>query len=172
MNNARGKIHRSGRLPARFFAGFLIPLISACSVLSPAAGAPETAPAPMDIPPAATWEGQPADLPSFVVGDLSIIDGCPRVIDAEKDINLLLVWSSEYEVLVEADMLEITVAHPADGKAKVRFQNGQTVMFGGREISRLNEAQARSVPASCSGPYWLVGSMSDQQTPAGVTAGP
>jgi hypothetical protein len=95
---------------------------------------------------------------SELVGELTIDDGCVRVIDRVDKVSSLLVWPPDFEMSIEQDTVRVIGGKVTGKHTEVILHNGEVVLLGGGETSELNEQLKSSVPPNCPGPYWVVGS--------------
>ncbi len=89
-----------------------------------------------------------------LIGDLLLVDGCLRVKDIYSGGSILPIWPPEFTLGAENDQLQVL-----DGDGQVVARVGEEVYMGGGEVSSpsLPECVRQELPASCTGPYWIVG---------------
>lgn len=93
-----------------------------------------------------------------LVGELTIDEGCVRVIDRVDKVSSLLVWPPDFEMSIEQDTVRVIGGKVTGKRTEVILHDGEVVLLGGGETSELNEQLKSSVPPNCLGPYWVVGS--------------
>ncbi len=89
-----------------------------------------------------------------LIGELLLVDGCLRVKDIYNGDSFLPIWPPEFTLGAENDQLQVL-----DGRGQVVAHVGEEVYLGGGEASSpsLPDCVRQQLPASCSGPYWIVG---------------
>ncbi len=93
-----------------------------------------------------------------LIGRLDIVEGCVRVIDRVDGDSRLLVWPPDFEVTVGKDNVRVIGGKVTGIRTEVLLHDGEMVLLGGGETSKLNEQLQSSVPSHCPGPYWVFGS--------------
>ncbi len=93
-----------------------------------------------------------------LIGKLTIVEGCVRVIDKVDAVSLLLVWPPDFEATIEKDTVHVIGGKVTGNRKEVILHDGEMVLFGGGEISQPNEQLLSSEPNNCPGPFWVVGS--------------
>lgn len=93
-----------------------------------------------------------------LVGELTIDEGCVRVIGRVDNVSRLLVWPPDYEMSVEKDTVRVIGGKVTGKHTEALLHDGEVVLPGGGETSEINEQLKSSVPPNCQGPYWVVGS--------------
>jgi hypothetical protein len=93
-----------------------------------------------------------------VVGKLTHIDGCIRVVDQAQGIDYALVWTPDVSATIEGDQVRIITGIVRKKEREVVLQFGEMVRVSGGETTAPDEQLLNALPASCRGPYWVVGS--------------
>jgi hypothetical protein len=97
-----------------------------------------------------------------IIGKLTIVEGCVRVIDRVNNVSHLLVWPPDFEVTIEKDTVRIIGGKVSGNHTESLLHDGEMVYFGGGETSQPNEQLLSSEPPNCPGPYWVVGSSGER----------
>ena len=92
-----------------------------------------------------------------VVGELTNIDGCIRVVDQAHGIDYALVWTPDISATIEGDQVRIVTGIIRNQEREVVLQFGEIVRVSGGETSYPDEQLLNALPATCQGPYWVVG---------------
>lgn len=94
---------------------------------------------------------------ALLVGELTVVKSCLRVISGDSSRSYLLVWPSNVT-------LRTTTLSPEvhDSRGRVVARVGEMIRMGGgeltpTEITALSDRLREPLPDVCSGPYWLVG---------------
>ena len=89
-----------------------------------------------------------------LIGELALVDGCLWVKDMYSGGSILPIWPPEFRLRAENDEIQVL-----DGDGQVVARVGEEVYMGGGEVSSpsLPDCVRQQLPASCSGPYWIVG---------------
>ena len=93
---------------------------------------------------------------ALLEGELTLDGSCLRVVAGGE--NWLLAWPPEYEARVEGGEVRIT---DRAGRLVV-WHIGQHLRLGGGAIEGedpLDPGRSLTVPAGCTGPYWVVGDL-------------
>jgi hypothetical protein len=95
---------------------------------------------------------------ALLVGELVVTDGCLRL-QSEDDQSHLVIWQTDYFLNNNQGTLEIL-----DREGQVVARVGEPIQLGGGEIpSAVDDDQLQApMPASCTGPYWLMGEVVPQ----------
>ena len=147
--------------------GRLFIVIALC-LLAAACGAAVTA---MPTPPSPTPYAISTRYLAELVGQLELVDGCLRVQSSYGPESLLLAWPADITATVSGETVQVTDLLQ---NRHATWRIGDTVTMGGGELPSLDESVHPVGPASCPGPYWVVGSVeaSRTPTPAAITATP
>ena len=96
---------------------------------------------------------RPDTMAALLVGRLVIASGCLRV-DHGASSTFVPVWPYGFSMRIQNDMIEVL-----DEKGMLRARVGDTLRLGGGVATDSSIAQfvAQLPPASCGGPYWIVG---------------
>ncbi len=99
-------------------------------------------------------EGLRAVMQAEMVGQLVLVDGCLRVQSIYDDTSYLPVWPPEFALRSEDDSIQVL-----DGTGQVVAKVGEEIYMGGGEgsASVMAECVRQQLPATCTGPYWIVG---------------
>jgi hypothetical protein len=99
-------------------------------------------------------EGLRVVMQAEMVGQLVLVDGCLRVESIYDDTSYLPVWPPEFALRSEDDGIQVL-----DGAGQVAARVGEEIFMGGGEgsASVMAECVRQQLPATCSGPYWIVG---------------
>ncbi len=151
------------RPAARWLAMLLAALAAACDA--------STSPAPiLGTPmPSPTPRVGATRLLAELIGQLRLVDGCLRVESNFAPESLLLVWPVDITATV---YLQTVVVTDETSRQQATWQAGEIVTVGGGNIPSVGEGLRRVGPASCPGPYWLVGSVEPSATATPGTAAP
>jgi len=146
----------------------IIALHAGCSPTSDA----ETIPASLDaialpdtllaFPQQAPVTSERARLASLAWGQLTLIDGCLRLVDPydAKDRGHLIIWPADHTVVDEDGQLSIF-----DGAGQRVASVGDNIWVGGGEDDRIEPITETAfglqapTPAECLGPYWVMGNI-------------
>lgn len=120
--------------------------LAACSEKVPDVTAPSTT--PEVIITAMTAE---------VIGELIHIDGCICIRDRESEVDYAIVWTPDMAATVEGDAVRIISGMVSGNSSEVVLHFGDIVRFSGGETTHPEEELLQDLPASCQGPYWVVG---------------
>jgi hypothetical protein len=94
-------------------------------------------------------------------GALRLVDGCLRVQTSAAPQGVLLVWPVDITATV---YLKTVVVLDETSRQQATWQAGEIVTLSGGNLARITDGLRRVGPASCPGPYWLVGSVSPSAT--------
>jgi hypothetical protein len=106
------------------------------------------------FPRQAPVEGIRELMEAELIGDLVLDDGCLRINSSYGDGSILPVWPPEFSLEAANDVLQVL-----DGTGRVVARVGEEVYMGGGEGSSgaVAECVRQQLPATCTGPYWIVG---------------
>ncbi len=112
---------------------------------------------PADVaafPRQAPVEGIRAVMEAELIGDLTLAEGCLRVTSIFGGGSPLPVWPADFRLQAEDDAIKVL-----DGSGEVVAVVGEEVyMSGGIGSQKAMPACVQEqLPASCTGPYWVVG---------------
>jgi hypothetical protein len=94
---------------------------------------------------------------ALLFGELVQIDGCVRVKDRDSDTSYLLVWPPDTAMTIEQDMVRIETGIVTGDHKEFVAHFGDQVRLGGGEETNINQELKSTVPAHCTGPYWVMG---------------
>ena len=99
-------------------------------------------------------EGPRVMMQALLIGELVLADGCLRIESVHSTESLLPIWPPEFGLAAEGDGVQVL-----DGEGQVVARVGEEVYMGGGggSAARLAECVREQLPATCSGPYWIVG---------------
>jgi hypothetical protein len=99
-------------------------------------------------------EGPRAVMQAELIGRLVLVDGCLRIDSIHGAESLLPIWPPEFGLAAQGDEVQVL-----DGDGQVVARVGEEVYMGGGESSTpgLAECVREQLPATCTGPYWIVG---------------
>jgi hypothetical protein len=89
---------------------------------------------------------------SELIGKLTILDGCVRVLDS-KNFSYLLVWPPGMSAIIEKDQVEISAGAVTGDEKRIVLHDGDELRLSGGETAR----PVSMTRPSCEGPYWMVG---------------
>jgi len=141
-------------MPHRPFA----PALSALLVAALLAAACDASASPAPIAgtaPAATR------LPAQLSGALRLVDGCLRVQTSAAPQGVLLVWPVDITATV---YLKTVVVLDETSRQQATWQAGEIVKVAGGNVPNPSDGVRRVGPATCPGPYWLVGGVAPSAT--------
>ncbi len=124
-------------------------LLTGCTASTPAASSP--------VPPTTIPEVVATHQTAELVGTLVKVDQCLRVNDQNSDSSYLLVWPPDLAATVENDTVRVVTGVVTGDRQESSARIGDVVRLGGGEAKDLDEQLQQSVPATCAGPYWVVG---------------
>jgi hypothetical protein len=90
-------------------------------------------------------------------GKLVERDGCLQVIDQLDQSLYTLAWPADTSAIVAADTVTVTFGLVTGDRREIVIHTGDAVQIGGGETEKLDSQLRRTLPANCSGPYWVVG---------------
>jgi hypothetical protein len=99
-------------------------------------------------------EGPRVVMEALLIGRLVLVDGCLRIESFYGDESLLPIWPPEFGLAAEGDGIQVL-----DGEGRVVALVGEEVYMGGGGGSATGMADCvrEQLPATCGGPYWIVG---------------
>jgi hypothetical protein len=84
-------------------------------------------------------------------------DGCLQVIDQLDQSLYTLAWPADTSAIVAADTVTVAFGLVTGDRREIVLHTGDAVQIGGGETEKLDSQLRRTLPANCSGPYWVVG---------------
>ena len=100
-------------------------------------------------------------LPARLSGALRLVNGCLRVQTGDAPQGVLLVWPVDITATV---YLQTVVVLDEGSRQQATWQTGEIVRVAGGNVPSVEDGLRRVGPASCPGPYWLVGSVEPSAT--------
>jgi antitoxin component of RelBE/YafQ-DinJ toxin-antitoxin module len=99
-------------------------------------------------------EGPRVVMEAELIGQLVLVDGCLRIDSIHGAESLLPIWPPEFGLAAEGDEIQVL-----DGEGQVVALVGEEVYMGGGggSAAGLAECVQQQLPATCTGPYWIVG---------------
>jgi hypothetical protein len=90
-------------------------------------------------------------------GMLVDTDGCLQVIDQVDHSAYTLAWPADISAVAAADTITVTFGLVTGNRREVLLHIGEEVHMGGGEAEKLGAQLRQTLPANCTGPYWVVG---------------
>jgi hypothetical protein len=87
-----------------------------------------------------------------LIGKLTIVDGCVRVIDS-KNVSYLLVWPLDINTTITKEHIDINTGAVTGHQKRIVLHDGDELRLSGGETPQPTLLP----PLNCEGPYWMVG---------------
>lgn len=132
-----------------------IAAFAALTLFAACAAPAQDQPIPTDVAPYIAVARAPAsaEMEALARGRLEIVDGCVRLMSADRDPGNLVVWPAG--TTVDATTGAVRISNPRAEAASI----GDRIQMGGGQVQALQaDALVEPVPAQCHGPYWIAGS--------------
>jgi hypothetical protein len=97
-------------------------------------------------------------------GTLISIDGCLKLRSSDyinKDYSI--VWTPDFLVTIEGNSIKVTSGIVSGIHKEFLLFIGEKVTLGGGTVNELSNELKNTVPANCTKPYWIVGSIVSPQ---------